>query len=229
MNGVHDMGGMHGMGPIEREPDEPVFHHPWEARVLAITLATGSLGRWNIDMSRHAREQMPAADYLAASYYERWLSGLELLLRKHGLVAPGEVEARARDPRPARPPAEPPPGARVLRAAGVAPLLARPGNAYAGPGEDTAPPRFAPGDRVRARNVHPIGHTRLPRYARGRAGAIDRDHGLWVFAAAAAAGLGKQPQRVYSVRFTAQALWGPDADPRDAVYIDLWDDYLEPA
>jgi nitrile hydratase subunit beta len=90
------------------------------------------------------------------------------------------------------------------------------------------PARFKPGDRVRARNTHPPGHTRLPRYARGRAGVVDRDHGVFVFADASGDGLGKIPQHVYSVRFAARELWGPGAGPRDAIYIDLWDDHLEP-
>ena len=90
-------------------------------------------------------------------------------------------------------------------------------------------PKFKPGDRVRTRNIHPLGHTRLPRYARARVGVVDRDHGVFVFADASGSGLGKQPQHVYSVRFTARELWGPTASPRDTVYIDLWDEHLDPA
>jgi nitrile hydratase len=226
VNGVHDMGGMHGLGPVEREPDEPVFHADWERRVLAFTLATGFLGRWNIDMSRHAREKMPAAEYLATSYYEHWLWALELLLAGRGLVRPGEVERRMAAPRPGQPPASPPEGLHPLVAADV------PARLRAGRGarlDDPIAPRFSPGDRVRARNVNPPGHTRLPRYARGRVGVIDRDHGVWVFPDAHAAGQGTSPQHAYSVRFAARELWGDQASPRDAVYIDMFDDYLEPA
>ncbi|HXH84380.1 MAG TPA: nitrile hydratase subunit beta, partial [Candidatus Tectomicrobia bacterium] len=115
MNGVHDLGGMHGMGAIAPEADEPVFHHEWERRAFALTLAAGFLGRWNIDMSRHAREQMPPAEYLATSYYEHWLYGLERLLVERGLVSRDEVEARLRGDRT---PVAPPSGGplRVLRA-----------------------------------------------------------------------------------------------------------------
>lgn len=223
MNGVHDMGGMHGFGPVEIEPDEPWFHHAWERRAFAITLAAGFLGEWNLDMSRYARERTPGADYLASTYYEKWLWGLERLLVERGLVRQAEIEARRRDPAaPARRTGHP----RVLAAASVEPLLTKGGAARVH--EDVAP-RFAPGDRVTARNAHPTGHTRLPRYARGREGTVDRDHGVFVFADAHAMGLGAQPQHLYSVRFAAQALWGPQADPRDAVYVDLWDAHLDPA
>ena len=157
MNGVHDMGGMHGMGPIVREENEPVFHHDWEGRVLALNLAAGALEEWNIDMSRHARERMPAAQYLAASYYEKWLYGLGLLLVERGLLTREEIETgRARGGAS---------GKRVLRAADVEKVLTK-GRGFRLP--DPVPPRFKPGDRVVARNIHPTGHTRLPRYARGK-------------------------------------------------------------
>ncbi len=226
MNGVHDMGGMHGLGPVEREPGEPVFHADWERRVLALTLATGFLGRWNIDMSRHTREQMPAAEYLATSYYEHWLWALEVLLHMNRLVRPEEIERRMRAPHPGQPPASPPEGISPLLAADV------PARLRAGRGarlDDQIAPRFSPGDRVRARNINPLGHTRLPRYARGRAGVIDRDHGVWVFPDTHAAGQGTSPQHLYTVRFAARELWGDEAPARDSVYLDLFDDYLEPA
>ena len=218
MNGVHDMGGMHGMGPIEREANEPVFHHDWERRVLALNLAAGALGAWNIDASRHARERMPPAQYLAASYYQKWLYGLELLLLEQGLLTREEVatgRARGRVS-----------GGRVLRAADVEKALTK-GRGFRVP--DDVPPRFKVADRVIARNTQPTGHTRLPRYARGRRGVIDRDHGVFIFADANAMGLGPRPQHLYGVRFAARELWGPDASPRDAVYLDLWDDHLDPA
>ncbi len=218
MNGVHDMGGMHGMGPIEHEANEPVFHHEWERRAFAITMAAGFLGDWNIDLSRYARERMPAAEYLAASYYERWLWGLELLLVETGLATKAEVETGRARGRSA--------GKRVLRAADVGRVLLKGGPARLA---DKVAPRFKPGDRVVGRNVNPTGHTRLPRYARGRHGVIDRDHGVFIFADASAMGLGPKPQHLYSVRFTAQELWGPEASPRDVVYLDLWDSHLDPA
>jgi nitrile hydratase len=218
MNGVHDLGGMHGFGPVEVERDEPVFHAEWEGKAFALTLASGFLGRWNIDMSRSAREQMPAAGYLTTTYYEHWLFGLRKLLVDQGLVtarelATGRPESRAQE-------------ARVLKAADVSAALR---NRLAARLDEDVPPKFRPGDRVVARNLNPVGHTRLPRYARGRRGAIDRDHGVFIFADANASGLGKKPQHVYSVRFGARELWGPTASVRDSVYLDLWDDHLDAA
>jgi len=221
VNGVHDLGGMHGFGPVEREADEPVFHAEWERRAFALTLAMGAWGRWSLDMARHSRERMPPHEYLAAGYYERWLWGLETLLVEHGFLSREELDRRAERPRTARPIE---PGA--LRAADVPRLL---GNRRAARLDDPVAPRFRAGDRVVARNLHPAGHTRLPRYVRGRQGVVDRDHGVFIFPDTHAAGLGRKPQHVYSVRFAARELWGPEAPPRDAVYADLWDDYLDPA
>jgi nitrile hydratase len=223
MNGVHDMGGMHGFGPVEIEPDEPWFHHEWERRVLALTLAAGFLGEWNIDTSRHARERMPGAEYLASTYYEKWLWGLERLLLERGLVPQAELDARLRDTAaPVRRPGHP----RVLTAENVEPLLKKGGNARV---NETVPARFAPGDRVVAHNINPTGHTRLPRYARGRAGVVDRDHGVFIFADSHAMGHGPQPQHLYSIRFAARELWGPEVSERDAVYVDLWEAHLDAA
>lgn len=219
MNGIHDMGGMHGLGPVEPEPNEPVFHTGWERRAFAITLAAGFLGEWNIDMSRYARELMPGPEYLTTTYYEHWLWGLERLLVDKGLATPDEIAGRVNP----RPPSKP---WRVLKAAEVAAALAK-GDAHRV--DENVPPRFKVGDRVRTRNINPLGHTRLPRYARDKHGVVDRDHGVHVFPDTHAAGLGKKPQHVYSVRFTMQELWGPEASARDSTYIDLWDDYLEPA
>jgi nitrile hydratase len=206
MNGVHDMGGMHGMGPVEHEANEPVFHAGWEKRTFALNLATMALGRWNIDMSRYTREQMPPAEYLGTSYYEHWLWGLEKLVRERLLT--GEKPARA-----------------PLRPERVAEFLQ---NRRAARMPDPVPPKFKGGDRVVARNINPPTHTRVPRYVRGRQGVIDRDHGVFIFPDTNALLLGKKPQHVYSVRFTAEELWGPDVSPRDAVYVDLWDDHLDP-
>jgi nitrile hydratase beta subunit len=230
MNGVHDMGGMHGMGPVDPEKNEPVFHHEWERRAFALSLATGFLGKWNLDMSRFAREQMPPAEYLATSYYEHWLWGLEKLLEDKGLVTRAEIEARLRatdPPAAARPAARPTPeGLRVLNASNVERVLRHGRNARV---DADVPPRFAPGDYVITRNINPTGHTRLPRYARGKRGVIAEDHGVWVFPDAHAAEQGPKPQHCYSVRFTTRELWGPAAGARDQIYIDLFDDYLERA
>ncbi|HEV8308063.1 MAG TPA: nitrile hydratase subunit beta [Methylomirabilota bacterium] len=221
MNGVHDMGGMHGFGPVAHEENEPVFHADWERRTFALTLAMGVFRKWNLDRSRFAREQMPPDEYLAATYYERWLWGLRELLVEHGFVTREELERReVRAPRDARPRPE------ALRPADLPRMLR---NRRAARLDDPVPPKFKPGDRVVARNVHPLGHTRLPRYVRGRQGLIDRDHGVFIFPDTHALGQGKKPQHVYSVRFTARELWGLEASPRDSVYVDLWDDYLDPA
>jgi nitrile hydratase beta subunit len=218
MNGIHDLGGMHGFGPVEVERAEPVFHAGWEAKVFALTVATGFFGKWNIDMARSAREQMPAAEYLASTYYEHWLFGLRKLLVDRGLLtaqelATGRAESRGQE-------------GRVLRAAEVPKALQ---NRLAARLGDDVPPKFKPGDRVIARNSNPAGHTRLPRYARGREGVIDRDHGVFIFPDTNAMGLGKKPQHLYSVRFGARALWGASASPRDSVYLNLWDDHLDAA
>ena len=225
MNGAHDLGGMHGFGPVVLEPDEPVFHADWERRTFALNVAMGGWRRWNLDMSRHAREQIPPAEYLATSYYEHWLWGLERLLERHGFLPRAEIDRRVRQGIGEAPGAvEPQPGA--LRREDVPRILR---NRRAARLDDPVPPKFKAGDGVVARNAHPAGHTRLPRYVRGRRGVIDRDHGVFTFPDTHAAGLGRKPQHVYSVRFDGRELWGPDGHARDAVYVDLWDDYLDPA
>ena len=224
MNGAHDLGGMHGFGPVELERDEPVFHGEWERRAFAMTLAAGFLGRWNIDMSRFAREQMPPAQYLATRYYEHWMFGLEKLLHDHGLVTRDEMAARLIGRGGVAP--TPVSGVRILAARDVEAALRTSRTSKAD--EDVAP-RYKAGDRVVTRNINPLGHTRLPRYARGKRGEVVLDHGVWVFPDSAGNGLGRKPQHCYSVRVTARELWGPEAPARDAVHLDLWDDHLEPA
>jgi len=218
MNGVHDLGGMHGMGPVEIEKDEPVFHAEWEARTYALTIACGSHRKWNIDVSRHSRERMPPADYLAATYYERWLFGLRMLLVEQGLVTARELDTGRSEGQ-----ADP---AGVLRADQVENFLAN--RIRARVDVDTAP-RFRAGQSVVARNIHPSGHTRLPRYARGRRGVIDRDYGVFIFPDTNAMTRDKKPQHLYGVRFLSRELWGPAASARDSVYVNLWDDHLDPA
>jgi nitrile hydratase len=208
MNSVHDMGGMHGLGPVDPDPDEPVFHAPWEARVLALVLAVGAWGRWNIDASRHARERIPGPDYLAMTYYEKWLAGLVTLMNETGLMPAADA-----------PKASPP-----LAAERVPAMLASGGPTLR---STDAKARFAIGERVRARNLNPTGHTRLPRYVRGRIGTVERRHGAHVLPDANAHFRGERPEALYGVRFTAAELWG--ADRRDSVHLDLWESYLEPA
>ena len=211
------MGGMHGMGPIEREQDEPVFHERWEALAFALNMA--ARGGWNIDAGRHAIERLPPAEYLRMSYYEKWTARLANLLIERGVVTREEIERGA--PAAGFKKATP-----ALTADMVAQTLGR-----GAPKNRNAPvaPRFQVSQRVRARNLHPEGHTRLPRYARGKLGVIARDHGVFVFPDTNAHFHGEKPQHVYSVRFAARELWGEQASSRDTVFIDLWDDYLEPA
>jgi nitrile hydratase len=218
LNGVHDMGGMHGMGPIEYETNEPVFHARWEGRAFALNRAMGAWRKWNIDASRHGIERLAPAEYLRMSYYEKWTARLEKLLVEHGLVTPEELATG----KPARgsSKAVPPLTAEQVPALGKGRPASR---------NVAVAPLFQVGQRVRARNINPTGHTRLPRYARGKTGTIDRDHGVFVFPDTNAHFLGEKPQHVYSVRFAARELWGEQAGPRDAVYADLWDDHLEPA
>ena len=218
MNGVHDMGGMHGMGPVVPEADEPVFHEKWEGRVFALNRATAALGKWNIDASRHSRERIPPAEYLRMSYYEKWLAGLLMLAQERGLV--GREELSSGRPAPGATKATPP-----LTAAQVPAMVTHRGQ-FERP--VNTPPRFAVGQPVRAKTINPTGHTRLPRYARGKLGTLDRIHGAHVFPDSNAHFAGERPQYLYSVRFSARELWGEAAAVRDAVYIDLWDDYLDP-
>jgi nitrile hydratase len=222
MNGGHDLGGMHGLGPIaaEREADEPVFHHDWEKRVFALTLGAGALGQWSIDMGRHARERQHPAHYLRHTYYENWLAGLEKLVVERGLVSADELASGK-----AAGPADAAFRERVLRAADVGRVMAK-GSPVELP--SATPPRFAAGDRVRAINRHPSGHTREPRYVRGRVGTIHEHYGAHVFPDRSADGV-REGRHLYSVRFEATELWGDSAIPAGAVYVDLWEDYLEPA
>lgn len=218
MNGAHDLGGMHGFGPVEIEQDEPVFHSQWEKRMFALTLASGFHGKWNLDMSRYAREQMPPAEYLATTYYEHWLFGLQKLLVEQQLVTAIELQTGRAEAKTSE--------LRTLQVSDVEPLLRKRRAARL---DEDVPPRFRAGEHVVARNINPTGHTRLPRYARGRRGVIDRDHGVFIFADTHAMSRDKKPQHCYSVRFTARELWGTDASARDSVFVDLWDDHLDRA
>ena len=216
MNGAHDMGGAHGFGPVVQEDNEPNFHAEWEAKAFALTLASGG-GRWNLDMSRFARENSAPDDYLSRSYYEMWTYGLEKLIVESGMVTEQELEA-ARQGAHFEPVETPTFGADK-----VEPAMRAGGSARV---DTDVAPLFAPGQRVRASRNAPPTHTRCPRYVRGRVGVIDRDHGVFIFPDTHAHGGGKKPQHIYAVRFEATELWG-SASQGGAVYVDLWDDYLE--
>jgi nitrile hydratase subunit beta len=216
MNGVHDMGGMDGFGKVEPEANEPVFHADWEARVMAMNRAMGATGVWNIDMSRYSRETLPPEVYLSSSYYRKWLLGLEQMLLERDLVGADEIaEGRALRPGKLL--------QRKFTAAEIDRVLTRGSFSRAA----TAPARFKPGDGVRARNINPRTHTRLPRYVRGHLGTVERVQGCHVFPDAAATGKGDQPQWLYTVCFGARELWGDDADPAVTVSVEAFEPYLE--
>ena len=210
MNGIHDMGAMDGFGRVEHgEPGESAaFHSEWEARAFALINSVLVRSGANVDEFRHAIERIPPARYLASGYYERWLHATETLLVEKGILSRPEIDARA--------------GSEIaaIPAAHVAPAKPRAKNPRA---------RFRAGRRVRARNINPAGHTRLPRYVRGKIGVIRHDWGIYIFPDTNAHHAGEARQHVYNVAFAARELFGPAAHPRDQIVIDLWEDYLEPA
>lgn len=217
MNSIHDLGGMDGFGPVRPEPNEPVFHAPWEGRVYALQRVLGGIGLWNIDQSRASIEALEPIDYLQFSYYKKWFTGLEQRLRERGVVDADELAA-GKALRAAKPPA------RTFSVADVATLKR---GAFSRPA--TTEPHFAIGDRVTTRNLNPATHTRLPRYAREKSGTIEALRGCHVFPDTVAIGAGEQPQWLYTVVFTARELWGDDADPTLTISIEAFEPYLAPA
>jgi hypothetical protein len=190
MDGIHDLGGMHGFGPVVMGCEEPVFHAAWEGRVFALAGLAVAGGLANPDAFRHAIERLSPVEYLTAGYYGRWLAALERLVAERGALPRRAAAATARRDAPRG-------------------------------------PRFVAGDAVVARNVHPAGHTRLPRYVRGRRGVVALVHPAWVFPDTNAHERGEHPQHVYAVRFAATELWGDDVDPATSVHVDLFESYLE--
>jgi nitrile hydratase subunit beta len=219
MNGVADMGGMHGFGAVDRSDDSGPFHHDWERRILGITFSVLGAGLFNVDEIRRATESVDPLTYLRSVYYERWLYSTEALLKEKGVISAAEL-ANGRSAAPAVN-TVPPVTKEVAR------MILEQGGTSRAP--DGAPARFRPGDSVIARNINPHSHTRLPRYVRGRRGTVVSDHGIFVLPDSNASGLGPHPQHVYGVRFAARELWGPEASERDTLQIDLFDDYLDPA
>lgn len=212
-----DLGGRDGYGPVTPEPEGELWHEPWEPRALALTLAMGATGAWNIDQSRSARETLP--DYAQLGYYRIWLAALQRLMIERGLVTESEIAGACMQ-------LAPKPLARVLSAVKVPAVLAR---GSVTERETVAAARFALGDRVRTRSGHVDHHSRLPGYAQGRVGTVERVHGAHVFADTNAQGLGEQPQWLYTIAFDGRELWGEETAPGLRVSIDAWDDYLEPA
>jgi nitrile hydratase subunit beta len=217
MNGIHDMGGMHGFGPINREANEPVFHERWEARAQALHTAMAAWRKWDTDHFRSKLESMPGSEYFRMSYYERRFLAFTKLLIEAGFVSEAELDGHTKVGETKAVPA--------LDTAGVARVFSpRPSH-----NKTESPCRFQIADAVRARVINPTHHTRLPRYARGKTGVIEMTHGEWIFPDANVLGLGKIKQHLYTVRFPACELWGDGANPRDTVCVELWDDYLDAA
>lgn len=219
MNGAQDLGGMMGFGPVAPDRNEPLFHADWERRVLALTVAAGATGGWSLDAMRFSRESLPPAEYLTSSYYEIWLKALAARLIADGYATPGELSdgVAATPARAVK---------RVLRGDEVRAALAK-GFPYDREARGPAP--FGVGERVRTKVMNPAGHTRLPRYARGKTGVVETVHGVHVFPDANAAGAGEQPQWLFSVSFDGAELWGPDAEPNTRVSVEAWESYLDPA
>jgi nitrile hydratase beta subunit len=217
MDGIHDMGGMHGFGKVEPEQDEPVFHAPWEGRTMALNRALGYTGIWTIDQTRYGIERLPPDVYLNSSYYKKWAVRLENLLIEKGLIGADELKA-GHSLRPGKQ------LKRTLAAADVPNTLSRGSFTRPAPG----PARFKPGDPVRTKNIHPETHTRLPRYARDRVGVIEAVRGCHVFPDTAAIGKGDDPQWLYTVLFNGRELWGKDCDPTLKISIEAFEPYLDP-
>jgi nitrile hydratase subunit beta len=217
-NTVHDMGGMHGFGPVEIEPNEPPFHEAWEGRVLAMQRAMGFTKLWTIDGGRASLETLPPVTYLMSTYYQRWFLGLERRVVSFGLVDEDEMKA-GQSLRPGR---------QLNRKLTVAdlPRAMNRGN-YERPA--AAPARFKEGDRVHCRNINPTTHTRLPRYARDKTGTVEAIRGCHVYPDTAAIDNGEHPEWLYTVVFTGPELWGGDADPKVKVSIEAFEPYLDPA
>jgi nitrile hydratase beta subunit len=218
-NTIHDMGGMHGFGPVEPEPDEPVFHGAWEGRVHALQRVIGAAGLWTIDAGRASLETLPPATYLASTYYQRWFLGLEKRVVAYGLVGADELAAghSLRQGTPLK---------RTITVADAAKPPIR-GNFERPAG---APAKFKPGDKVRTVNINPATHTRLPRYARDKEGVVEAIRGCHVYPDTAALDVrDEDPQWLYTVVFTGRELWGDDADPAIKVSIEAFEPYLLPA
>jgi nitrile hydratase len=217
MNGAADMGGMHGFGPVQAEVNEPVFHAEWEKKAFALNIAIGVANIWNLDAFRFARESLPPAQYLNMSYYGLWVATLENMMLQYKLTTPEELK----DGRPHEPLKK---ARQAVTAAQVANMV-RCGSPYERPAP--APAKFKVGDKVRARNMHPKTHTRLPRYVRGHTGEVVRIVGCHVFPDSNASRNAEDPHWLYTVRFEGRELWGPDSDPNVKVAIEAWEPYLE--
>ncbi len=214
MNGIHDMGGMQGLGAIGYRESEPGFHEPWEVRLFALVQSMRLIGGL-----RPYIEGIPAADYLRMSYYERWYTALVTRIIESGVVTLAEVESGRADP------------TSVTATPALTPAVARE-LLFRSPQTEQdieLTPKFHVGDRVRGRNIHPTTHTRMPRYTRGKTGVVERDRGVFNVPDSEQVSVEPKPQHVYLIHYTADELWGEEEFPHDSLYIDMWEDYLEPA
>jgi nitrile hydratase len=207
MDGIHDLGGLEGFGPVDVELDEPVFHEDWERRTLRLNVAAGMALRYSGGAFRHSIERMEPGHYLTSSYYEHWLTGVSTLIVEAGLVSPAELDRRA--------------GGRFP--------LSRPdrGTSPAVPEPDRTSARFVVGDAVRVREWHPPGHTRAPRYVQGKRGVVVRVDGVYSVPDVEAHSDDRVLEQTYSVRFTSRELWGEGGAVGEFVHVDVWDGYLE--
>ena len=227
MDGVHDLGGTDGMGPIEREEDEPYFHSEWEKRVFGLLPVTMGQGMYNLDEFRHAIERMEPAHYLESSYYEHWLTAMEELLVENEVITEEELYSRIDEIDSADDPDELIPEREDPELSGELMGLIEAG---ASTKRESTEPVFEPGAEIVVRNIHPDGHTRCPEYVRRAHGVVDAVRGTFVLPDAHAHSEGENPEPVYSIRFDAAELWGPEyAEENETVYIDLWESYLEAA
>ena len=216
MDGIHDLGGRQGFGPIDvHEPEEP-FHEPWEARVLGMVRAMSRAPDWSIDWFRHCRELIDPVDYLTRPYYDQWLQTYATMMVVSGVASVEELASGKARTAADLPPPMPP--AAVGRAKQAVVRFDREGGR----------PGFAPGDAVRAKAHGVPGHTRSPAYVRGRRGRIEASHGAHVLPDANAFGEDRA-EPLYTVAFEASELWPEAAGRRERVFVDLWESYLERA
>ena len=217
MDGIHDLGGKQGFGPVDVDEEEVAFHADWEGRMWAIAQCAGGRDGWTLDWWRHCRELIDPVDYLARPYFDSWMQAYTATYIDSGTISLEEIIAA----KSATPPADPPPAKskeevlRDVQAQGIS---------FEKPLQQA--PRFAVGDRIMTRQLTTSHHTRLPGYARGKPGIIHAYHGAHIFADGSARG-DESPQHIYSVVFEARDLWPEAQDNKDRVFLDLWESYLE--
>lgn len=216
MDGIHDLGGKQGFGPVEVDEKEEAFHQPWEGRMFAIARCMARPADWSIDWFRHCRELIDPADYLTRSYYDQWCQAYSAMLVNSGAATVEEIAGGHAKAKPTEATRAPPPESFETSRAGYT-RFDRPG---------AAEPAFRPGDAVRAKRHGIPGHTRLPAYVRGCRGEIVASHGPHIFPDAHAVGEDRA-EPLYTVGFAASELWPEASGRRDRVFLDLWESYLD--